>query len=92
MNLFWYFLIVRILTRYLRKDGLADERSDDEGEGEEGDEKEVDAVEEKEKVNGRLNGNGKAVLPDLAVNGQPVDSEAETNAQAQDRRATLRKR
>jgi len=41
VNLFWYFLILRIMYRALTKKELADERSDDEDDGEpEGNEKE----------------------------------------------------
>ena len=93
VNIFWYFLICRILTRYIMSSGLADERSDDEAEGEGEDESETPALEaEKDgKANGHVTGNGVPKLPDLAVNGQPVDSEAEVMA-AQDRKASLRKR
>lgn len=72
--------------------GLADDRSDDEGDGDGEDEApEVEETPEKV-VKGHANGSPK--LPDLAVNGQPVDAEAEViqTASTQDRKATLRKR
>lgn len=88
VNIFWYFLICRILTRYIMSSGLADERSEDEGEGEE----EVPEVEEGAKTNGHPNGT--AALPDLAINGQPVGAEDEAMpaSATEDRKATLRKR
>lgn len=86
VNLFWFFLILRILYRILFKGIVKDERS----------EYEDDEVEEEAKVNGKTNG----VMPQLVINGKPIENGLEVhengraggNAEANERMATLRKR
>jgi acyl-CoA-dependent ceramide synthase len=68
VNIFWIFLILRILYRALFSDVVKDERSDDETE--------VEEVDEKEGVEAKSNGQAK---PSLMLNGEefsPVDSQA----------------
>ncbi|KAK3691579.1 sphingosine N-acyltransferase lag1 [Vermiconidia calcicola] len=74
VNMFWFFLILRILYRFVKRIGLSDVRSDDEDEEEDavGTEGAV-AVDEpvQEKSNGQAKG------PQLVLNGAPVSSEKE---------------
>ncbi|KAM0698701.1 hypothetical protein Q7P36_002168 [Cladosporium allicinum] len=68
VNIFWIFLILRILYRALFSDVVKDERSDDETE--------VEEVDEKEGAEAKSNGQ---VKPSLMLNGEefsPVDSQA----------------
>jgi hypothetical protein len=70
VNIFWIFLILRILYRALFSDVVKDERSDDETEVEE----EESTIEEKKKK-----GNGQMEKPSLMLNGEefsPVDAQA----------------
>jgi acyl-CoA-dependent ceramide synthase len=73
VNIFWIYLIMRILYRALFSDVVKDERSDDETEVE--DEKEgTAAAEAKSNVNGQM-----ANKPSLMLNGEefsPVDAQA----------------
>jgi very-long-chain ceramide synthase len=75
INMFWFFLICRILARYFMTGEEKDERSDDEDEAEEqrmmaADEKKA-LVEQKQKMNGHAK-ESKVEKPTLAVNGKPV--------------------
>ncbi|KAK5119026.1 hypothetical protein LTR62_000237 [Meristemomyces frigidus] len=78
INVFWFYLILRILWRIVvtseKKDDRSDEE-DDEGEleGEEG----VEPVAVGEKGKGLAAGEGHAVQPTLAINGRPVSPVAE---------------
>ncbi|KAK4553918.1 sphingosine N-acyltransferase lag1 [Recurvomyces mirabilis] len=83
INIFWFFLILRILWRILVTSKLSDVRSDDEGGEVEEEEEEDDvvtkssAIEEKKKAAGLGSGNGHAKTPTLAVNGRPISPVAE---------------
>lgn len=90
VNMFWFFLIGRILYRILFKGVQKDERSDDE------DEVEDEREREKEKLQ-KHQINGSAVKPQLAVNGKPIGGQENghvdaTALEVEDRKATLRKR
>jgi hypothetical protein len=72
VNIFWIFLILRILYRALFSDVVKDERSDDETEVEE--EKESSVSPE-----AKSGGNGQMEKPSLMLNGEefsPVDAQA----------------
>lgn len=90
VNLFWFFLICRILARIVFKGVAKDERSDDEDEAEEERER------EKEKKQGLPN--GKPTQPKLEINGEPMkhgNGQLGSDVTAhgvEDRKATLRKR
>jgi hypothetical protein len=74
VNMFWIFLIFRILYRALFSDVVKDERSDDETEVEE-----VGEEGTPEAKQGNVNGNGKMEKPSLMLNGEdfsPVDAQA----------------
>lgn len=81
VNLFWFFLIWRILYRFVARSGLADERSEDEDETEE-----VDKEEAKEKTREEvLLAGQKKVLsaPEVRLNGETfVDSTASGKAES----------
>ena len=64
VNLFWLFLILRILKNYLFKVGLADDRSDDEGDD--------DLIDE---ASQELSKETKAVAPAGQVNGHATGHE-----------------
>ena len=91
VNMFWFFLIGRILYRILFKGVQKDERSDDE------DEVEDEREREKEKLQ-KHQVNGNAVKPQLAVNGKPIGGlenghiDVTSGVEVEDRKATLRKR
>ncbi|KAL1965699.1 hypothetical protein VTN77DRAFT_5199 [Rasamsonia byssochlamydoides] len=85
VNLFWLFLILRILKNYLLNSVKKDERSDNEEEEEE----EVSTKAANGSASGALpNGDGQAVTrrnvgkenqtPQVLVNGEPVDAEVPT--------------
>ena len=82
VNLFWFYLILKILVRYFRTGEEKDERSDDEAEEEE------EEVQGHEKTNGHaIEGAGK---PDVLLTGQSVMHESDSKVQEQT--ASLRKR
>lgn len=76
VNMFWFFLILRILARYVLKGVGKDERSDDEEEDEE-------IEEHREKANG--------VLPAPKANGH-LGAKAVSGVDVNERKSTLRKR
>ena len=94
VNIFWFFLICRILARYIRTSPLADERSDDE------DEEELDLVEGSKSMPNGITGNGmgmngKAKGPriEVKVNGVPLSPKNEEfRDERSERKASLRKR
>lgn len=61
VNLFWFFLILRILYRFAKTGEEKDERSDDE--------EEVDSVEE-------MKTNGTSEKPEVMLNGEPMGASA----------------
>jgi hypothetical protein len=79
VNIFWIFLILRILYRALFSDVVKDERSDDETEVEEEGKESSASPEAKQ---GGVNGNGQVSSmekPSLMLNGEefsPVDAQA----------------
>lgn len=81
VNMFWFFLICRILARYVWKGIQKDERSDDEEEEEEEEEK-VEVPE----VLAHANGTGTKIRENGHVDVQPVAVEVN------ERKSTLRKR
>ena len=107
MNLFWFFLICRILARFSRG-VVRDERSEDEGEGEGEGEEVEEGKSAKGKKEGKLEGrkagrekeeeeegktNGTAVKPKVTLNGEPLSpSPNESQFPVSARKATLRKR
>lgn len=68
INIFWYFLIIRILYRIIRSGEKKDDRSDDEEEEEEG------TVQEKQPLSQLPPKENGHATPTLAVNGKPVSS------------------
>lgn len=72
VNLFWLYLIFRIMKRVLTASVLADDRSDDETDGDEvqGQEKEASPP---VAVNGHATGMDR---PQVLLNGSPVDEDA----------------
>lgn len=72
LNLFWFFLICRILYRFVARIGLADERSDEEDEEEES----AEGAEDKEKAaRDNVDGAKKTLLgrqdaPEVRLNGE----------------------
>jgi hypothetical protein len=68
VNIFWIFLILRILYRALFSDVVKDERSDDETE-----------VEDEKEGTAEAKSNGQVEKPSLMLNGEefsPVDAQA----------------
>jgi hypothetical protein len=73
VNIFWIFLILRILYRALFSDVVKDERSDDETEVEE------EGKESSASPEAKSGGNGQMEKPSLMLNGEefsPVDAQA----------------
>ncbi|KAJ6592860.1 TLC domain-containing protein [Mycena capillaripes] len=62
LNLFWYYLIVRIVVKVLRTSKVEDERSDDEDDGEDGGERDVD-LDENAQAEKSLNGASGGAVP-----------------------------
>lgn len=90
VNIFWFYLICRILSRFLFVGEAKDERSDDE--------EEEEALEEVETPLKAEKMNGSASKPKVMVNGQPISpspSESEmasSGTEMNERKASLRKR
>lgn len=70
VNVFWFFLICRILARFLFKGVQKDERSDDEEEDEE--ESETTPASANEVADEKTKMNGNATKPKVMLNGHPV--------------------
>jgi very-long-chain ceramide synthase len=81
VNVFWFFLICRILFRLVWRGVQKDERSDDED-----DDEEIEDVNEKVAMNGSAKG------PKMAVNGEAVGTKGVATAVEGDRRSTLRRK
>lgn len=73
VNLFWLFLILRIAKNYVFSKAIADERSEDEDEGEEVEHIQQDA--QKSIQDAQTNG----TKPTVLLNGKPVEGEAKTD-------------
>lgn len=92
VNVVWFFLLIRILVRYLFAGEKKDERSEDEGEEEE----EMEGVSQADSVAVQVDGNGSVVkprAPGIALNGKPVDaSELSTGREAQGKENGVRRK
>lgn len=69
VNLFWLFLILRILANYLFHDVKKDERSEDE------DEEELEQVDPKAALATGIESNQENQAPQVLVNGQPAQEQ-----------------
>lgn len=69
VNLFWLFLILRILANYLFHDVKKDERSEDE------DEEELEQVDTKAALATGIESNQENQTPQVLVNGQPAQEQ-----------------